>query len=80
MELKLDMSKVYDHMEWEFLKAILRKMGFSPWWVHLVLQCASTDSNNKIHSEHNMGTTILCRGIQQGDPLFPYHFIICAVR
>lgn len=28
MSLKLDMSKVYDQIEWKFLKAMMRKLGF----------------------------------------------------
>lgn len=30
--IKLDMNKVYDRVEWEFLIETLKKMGFSEKW------------------------------------------------
>lgn len=46
MALKLDMSKAYDRIEWQYLKGILRTMGFNGWWSHLILQCVSTVEYN----------------------------------
>lgn len=78
MALKLDMSKAYDRIEWDFLKAIMLRMGFSRWWVHLILRCVSIVSYHIVHGEHEIGPIKPSQGIRQGDPISPYLFIICA--
>lgn len=35
MAVNLDISKAYDHVEWEFLQKIMLKMGLSNRWVNL---------------------------------------------
>lgn len=39
--LSLDVAKAFDSVEWEFLWAVLRWMGFGPQSVSLVVICAA---------------------------------------
>lgn len=41
MILKLDMSKVYDRVEWNFLEAMMSRLGFNARWVSMIMDCIS---------------------------------------
>ncbi|XP_074346940.1 uncharacterized protein LOC141685753 [Apium graveolens] len=61
MALKIDMSKAYDRIEWDYLRELLRKMGFNDWWVHLVLQCVNLVSYTITHGFREMGPVVPSR-------------------
>ena len=40
--LKLDLSKTYDQVEWNFLEKLMMRMGFNDRWVGLIMTCVKT--------------------------------------
>lgn len=74
MALKLDVSKAYDMMEWDFLKGIMKKMGFASKWIQLAMTFVITVSYSILVNGQSQGLIHPTRGLRQGDPLSPYFF------
>ena len=78
MAVKLDISKAYDRVEWEFLRRIMLKIGLPNQWDQLAMEMVCTASYSILLNGEPTGFITPSRGIKQRDPLSPYLFLMCA--
>ena len=74
--LKMDIEKLYDHVNWDFLLSIMSKMGFGEKWISWIKWCISIASFSVLINETPSSFFHSSRGLRQGDQLSPYLFIL----
>lgn len=80
MSLKLDISKAYNRVEWSFIKPIMNKLGFEEAWIKKVIMCVKFVSFSILINREPKCFIEPSRGLQQGDLLSPYLFLIYIER
>ena len=77
MVVKIDLEKLYDHLEWSFVRMVLKHFGFPANIINLIMSCISSTSTVVLFNGSKLDSFQPTRGIRQGDPISPYIFLLC---
>ena len=70
------MTKAFDNIYWDFLLQIMMNFGFQEHWLKWIFSLIKEPHFSILINEELRGYFRSTRGLQQGDPLSPYLFII----
>lgn len=73
--IKIDFSKAFDCIEWNFIQMILERLGFHNKFIGWIMQCITTPIFSILVNGSPHGYFTAQRGLRQGDVTLPLYYI-----
>ena len=80
MIIQVDLEKVYDRLEWNFIMDTLFDLGILGRLVNIIMKCLSSTSMQICWNGSLSNCFKPSRSVRQRDPLSPYIFVLCMER
>ncbi|XP_062080395.1 uncharacterized protein LOC133785155 [Humulus lupulus] len=74
--MKIDLSKAYDTVDWQFVADLLKGLCFPSRFIHWVLVCLKGTSYSLMLNGRLHGTFRGEKGLRKGDPISPLLFVL----
>lgn len=77
---KVDFEKAYDKVCWDYLRFMMRMMGFGDKWMRWMEDTVFTSHMSVLVNRSPTKEFVVKRGLRQGDPFIPFLVRSCCRR